>query len=142
MENPVNPREDISEKARNLTIRIMEDVRNILRKAVERIKADKKLSRNLITATRSILVVLGFFFILWFLLYAVPGLQDMTAGGRSVIKNDQELVQDKEYKQLISQMKRDIQSLSRKYNSYTSGQSYIVINTTHNRFSLYTTRSL
>ena len=50
MENPVNPREDISEKARNLTIRIMEDVRNFLRKAVERIKADKKLSRNLITA--------------------------------------------------------------------------------------------
>lgn len=142
MENPVNPREDISEKARNLTIRIMEDVRNFLRKAVERIKADKKLSRNLITATRSILVVLGFFFILWFLLYAVPGLQDMTAGGRSVIKNDQELVRDKEYKQLISQMKRDIQSLSRKYNSYTSGQSYIVINTTHNRFSLYTNKKL
>jgi lipoprotein-anchoring transpeptidase ErfK/SrfK len=39
-------------------------------------------------------------------------------------------------------MMRDIQRLSRKYNAYTSGQSYIVINTTDNRFFLYRNKKL
>ena len=41
------------------------------------------------------------------------------------------------YKKQIAQIKRDVQRLSRKYNSYTSGQSYLVINTTDNLFYLY-----
>ena len=39
-------------------------------------------------------------------------------------------------------MTKDIQRLSLKFNAYTSGQSYIVINTTENRFSLYTNKKL
>lgn len=144
MENPVNPGEDISGNAaeKDFANRAAEDFRKLLHKVAEKIKADKKLYRTLRTATRNILSVLGFFLILWFLLYAIPGLQNMMAGGRSAIKSDQELAGDKGYKQQISQLKRDIQSLSRKYNSYTSGQSYIVINTTDNRFFLYRNKKL
>jgi lipoprotein-anchoring transpeptidase ErfK/SrfK len=39
-------------------------------------------------------------------------------------------------------MARDNQRLLRKYNAYTSGQSYIVINTTDNRFFLYRNKKL
>ncbi|HBE40960.1 MAG TPA: L,D-transpeptidase [Bacteroidales bacterium] len=39
-------------------------------------------------------------------------------------------------------MERDLRNLSRKYNSYTSGQSYLVINTTDNRFQLYRNKQM
>jgi lipoprotein-anchoring transpeptidase ErfK/SrfK len=39
-------------------------------------------------------------------------------------------------------MTKDIQRLERKYAAYTSGQSYIVINTTDNRFFLYRNKKL
>ena len=39
-------------------------------------------------------------------------------------------------------MTKDVQRLTLKYNAYTSGQSYIVVNTTENRFYLYTNKKL
>ena len=46
------------------------------------------------------------------------------------------------YKKQIGLLTKDIQKLSTKYNSYTSGQSYFVVNTTDNRFSLFTNKNL
>ena len=53
-----------------------------------------------------------------------------------------ELKGDPSYRKQITQLNRDIQRLSRKYGSFTSGQSYIVINTTDNRFFLYRNKKL
>ncbi|MZP56966.1 MAG: L,D-transpeptidase family protein [Bacteroidales bacterium] len=49
---------------------------------------------------------------------------------------------DPEYKKQIAQITKDIQRLTGKYNSYTTGQSYLVINTTDNLFYLYKNKKL
>lgn len=76
-------------------------------------------------------------FVLVFFIWLVPALQEIPSGGKTALTNNPELKQDAGYKRLTSQMNRDIQRLSRKYNSFTSGQSYLVINTTDNLFHLY-----
>jgi lipoprotein-anchoring transpeptidase ErfK/SrfK len=54
----------------------------------------------------------------------------------NALKNDQD------YKKQIGLLNKDAQRLTLKVNAYTSGQSYIVINTTENRFLLYTNKKL
>jgi len=76
------------------------------------------------------------------MLYIVPSLMEQEKGPGTDIVNYTELKKDAGYKAQISLLTRDIQRLDRKYNSYTSGQSYIVINTTGNRFSLYRNKKL
>jgi hypothetical protein len=82
------------------------------------------------------------YLILGFILYTVPRIQEMASVDKSKITVNKELQKDAAYKKLITGMSRDIQRLSRKYSGYTSGQSYIVINTTYNRFALYRNKRL
>ena len=86
--------------------------------------------------------VLLFMFLLTFTLYIVPRFQEFRSGKSTEITNDPELKKDAGYKKQISLLTRDIERLSRKYSAYTSGQSYIVFNTTYNRFSLYKNKKL
>jgi lipoprotein-anchoring transpeptidase ErfK/SrfK len=75
-------------------------------------------------------------------LYIVPMLCEITSGHKTMITGNSELKQSPAYKKQLTQITKDIQRLSRKYNAYTSGQSYIVINTTDNRFFLYRNKKL
>ena len=108
----------------------------------------KKLqaNRKLIKTVRSILFLIASILItillVVFVLYAVPFLSEMTSGHRTQITNDKDVVQSAAYKKQVTLITKDIQRLSRKYNAYTSGQSYIVINTTDNRFFLYRNKKL
>ena len=108
----------------------------------------KKLLANtkLIQTFRSILFPIATILItlsaIVFLLYAVPAMSEITSGHRTMITSDKELKQSAAYKKQINLLAKDIQRLSRKYNAYTSGQSYIVINTTDNRFFLYRNKKL
>lgn len=77
-----------------------------------------------------------------FLLYLVPALAESMSAGKTNVTSDPELKKDAQYKKEISLVNRDLQRLSRKYNSYTSGQSYVVINTTENRFFLFRNKQL
>jgi L,D-transpeptidase catalytic domain len=86
--------------------------------------------------------VLCIIFIFIFIIYIIPVIQEIMPGEKTEITNNKELTQNPAYKKQINLMSRDIERLSRKYNSYTSGQSYIVINTTDNRFSLYKNKKL
>ena len=95
--------------------------------------------RNLFIIIVSILVTLSLFI---FVLYLVPVLQELRSGQKTKITNSQDLKQNAAYKKQISLMTKDIQRLSRKYNAFTSGESYIVINTTDNRFFLYRNKKL
>jgi hypothetical protein len=103
----------------------------------------KKLSENqrLINILKKVFLWLTLFtsaiFIIVFFIWLVPVLQEMPFGRKATATNITELKEDAVYKKLISQMNRDTQRLSRKYNSYTSGLSYLVINTTDNLFHLY-----
>lgn len=81
--------------------------------------------------------VLSVIFLFIFVVFLVPELQEISSVGKQMETGDPQAKQDANYKKQTGLLTRDIQRLSRKYNSYTSGQSYIVINTTENRFYLY-----
>jgi lipoprotein-anchoring transpeptidase ErfK/SrfK len=77
-----------------------------------------------------------------FILYVVPVLEEISPRQKTESENNQELNKDPIYKKQMGLLTKDIQRLSLKYNAYTSGQSYVVINTTENRFALYTNKKL
>jgi hypothetical protein len=83
----------------------------------------------------SVLVVFIYF------LYIVTDLQE-TGRKAHVVTNNTELRNDADYKKQIAALSKDVQRLSRKFASLTPGQSYLVINTTDNRFFLYRNKKL
>jgi lipoprotein-anchoring transpeptidase ErfK/SrfK len=108
---------------------------------------EKLLSnQKLFPVIRALAVVIAsissLLFISGFLLYIAPALKELPGVHITEITNNEELKKDPAYKKQISQLNKDIQRLSRKYSSFTSGQSYIVINTTENRFFLYRNKKL
>jgi Uncharacterized protein conserved in bacteria len=86
----------------------------------------------------SILVTIA---LILFILYAVPVLKELSPLKKTDL-NSQSLKKDPSYNKQLGLLSKDIQRLSLKVNGYTSGQSYIVINTIENRFSLYTNKKL
>lgn len=87
----------------------------------------------------TVLVILA---MILFILYVVPVLEEISPLHKTEAENNKELNKDPVYKKQIALITKDIQRLSLKYNGYTSGQSYVVINTTENRFALYTNKKL
>jgi lipoprotein-anchoring transpeptidase ErfK/SrfK len=108
----------------------------------QNLKENRKLSGMLkgILFTMAILALL--FCTLFFVLYLTPLISEVSNGHKVQITSSKELRQSAPYKKQVSQVSKDIQLLSRKYNAYSSGQSYIVINTTDNRFYLYRNKKL
>jgi hypothetical protein len=108
----------------------------------QRLKANEKLFSLLHNLLIILIPVLTILSIIIFILYIIPVLKELPSGQKTEITSNKELKRDAAYKKQISLITSDIQRLSRKYNSYTSGQSYIVINTTDNRFFLYRNKKL
>jgi hypothetical protein len=103
----------------------------------------KKNSRSILRYLLIVFVsLLTFVLLIVFVIYLAPGLQEVSSVGKSNTSVNPELKKDAGYKNQINLMSKDIQRLSRKYNTYTTGQSYIVINTTDNKFSLYKNKVL
>jgi hypothetical protein len=92
----------------------------------------------LITVSSIIIIIFCFVFVIFF----VPDLQEIYTGKSNKISNSTDLRKDVNYKKQMGLITKDIQRLSRKYSTYTSGQTYIVINTTLNRFFLYSNKKL
>jgi lipoprotein-anchoring transpeptidase ErfK/SrfK len=86
-------------------------------------------------------VIISVILIFSFFLYFVPAFQEM-GRNKPEITNNAELRNSPEYKKQISALGKDVQRLSRKFSSYTPGQSYLVINTTDNRFILYRNKKM
>jgi lipoprotein-anchoring transpeptidase ErfK/SrfK len=93
-----------------------------------------------------ILIFIGSIFItlslILFFLYCVPLLKEFAPKGKTKFANNSDLKKDANYKKQIGLLSKDVQHLALKFNAYTSGQSYIVVNTTENRFYLYTNKKL
>jgi hypothetical protein len=106
--------------------------------------ADQKTGANktLFKVLISLSIFLAAVILLIFFIYLAPSLQEIPAIGKTILTNSTTLKKDPSYKKQINLLNRDIQRLSRKYNSYTSGQSYLVINTTDNLFYLYRNKKL
>lgn len=98
-----------------------------------------KLLHSVLLIISSILIAIS---LILFILYIVPLLKEISPLKKTVAVNSKDLKKDPAYKKEISVLNKDIQRLSLKFNAYTSGQSYIVINTTENRFYLYTNKKL
>jgi hypothetical protein len=77
-----------------------------------------------------------------FILYFVPVLNEHQPHQENEFISSKDLRSSADYKKRMSLLNKDIQRFSLKYNAYTSGQSYIVVNTTENRFYLYTNKKL
>mgnify|MGYP001767102896 CR=1 FL=1 len=103
---------------------------------------NQKLVRVFVGIFYILVSVITFFLLIVFLLYAVPAIQNIPGGEKTSVTNSDELKKDAAYKKIMTQMGRDVQRLSKKYSGYTSGQSYLVINTTDNRFRLYKNKKL
>jgi lipoprotein-anchoring transpeptidase ErfK/SrfK len=88
----------------------------------------------------SILVSLSLLFL--FVVYFVPVIQEKATKQKTAVIYNEELGKDPAYKKQITLMSKDIQRMKTKYVAYTSGQSYIIINTTENRFFLYKNKKL
>jgi hypothetical protein len=86
----------------------------------------------------TILLIFG---MVLFILYAVPVIKEFSSDNKKIILSE-DTGKDPQYKKQVTILSKEIQKLSVKYNSYTSGQSYIVINTTENKFSLFTNKKL
>jgi lipoprotein-anchoring transpeptidase ErfK/SrfK len=103
-------------------------------------------SRPLFRILRFVLVftcsVLAVLLITLFILYIVPGLEEFAAKNKKEIAANKDLKKDPNYKKQLILLTKDVQRLSLKFNSYTSGQSYIVVNTTENKFYLYRNKQL
>ncbi len=91
---------------------------------------------------RVLIIVLAVSALVAAVFYGVPLLDEMVPVKAPDITSDPGLNKSREYKSETYRISRDIQHLERKYNSYTSGQSYIVINTTDNKFYLYRNKKL
>jgi hypothetical protein len=95
--------------------------------------------RKIIVALVSVIITLCFIVLF---IYIIPGLSEIAPVKKRVLTNSPELKKEAPYKRQTGIITRDIQRLSRKYNGYTTGQSYIVINTTYNRFSLFRNKKM
>lgn len=118
------------------------DVFYIIGSLYQKLLDNKKLYGILRTTLISIISAGGFLLVLIFFIYAVPALQEIPTGRIAEVTNSDELKKGSDYKKQMTLINRDVQRLSRKFNSYTSGQSYLVINTTDNLFYLYRNKKL
>jgi hypothetical protein len=90
----------------------------------------------------SLIAILSVLLLFILFIYVIPLFQELPSGERISVTNFTDLKKEVDYKKQITTFDRDIQRLSRKYNSYTSGLSYLVINTTDNQFYLYRNKKL
>lgn len=91
---------------------------------------------------RCIGIALLLIFLLVVPLYIAPALQHSWGKSRAECKTDSTLLADKAIKKQIAVINNDITRLERKLASFIPTQTYIVINTTDNRFLLYRNRKV
>jgi hypothetical protein len=116
--------------------------KNTFDSLIQRLRSNKKLYNGLKMVFKVLLLFTGVLFFFFFIIFLVPAFQELSASRKPELTNNQELKKDPAYKKTIILLRRDIERFSRKYNSFTPGQSYIVINTTDNRFFLYRNKKL
>jgi len=97
-------------------------------------------------AIRVVLICISILLLLIFLIsvpvYIAPSLQHTWGNNRAECRIDSTLLKDKAIKKQISRLQGDITRLDRKLAGFIPTQTYMVINTTDNRFVLYKSHKL
>ena len=109
-----------------------------LKKVLSNVLLRKIIAKTLLVAGIVSIII----FILSIFLFIVPAIQESGAGRRHETTNIEEVKNSPDYKKQLAALKKDLQRLSWKYSSFTPGQSYLVINTTDNKFFLYRNKKL
>ena len=89
------------------------------------------LFRNIFIIITTILIAV---MLVLFILYFIPVLKEISPIHKTEISDNQSLKKDPLYKKQMGPLMKDVQRLTVKFNAYTSGQSYIVVNTIENKF--------
>jgi len=126
-----------TEAIRDSADKIIRELKNRISLLPGKIRENEKLISVLKKTFLITVIISGILFLSAFFIYIVPALQELPSGGKTALTNNPDLRKDPSYKKILTQLNRDAERLSRRYNSYTSGQSYLVINTTDNLFHLY-----
>jgi len=121
---------------------VTDDFTGKIRSFLQKTLADRKLRKVLRIVIVSLGTLMSVFLIFLFLFYLVPVIQEIPSGAGAKMTINSSLQEDQKYKKQVSLLQKDVQRLSRKFSSYTSGLSYIVINTTDNSFFLYRNKKL
>ncbi len=141
----INEESPIEESANKVSTDQLDSSDNLLqsiRSFLHKIHEDKRsygILKGIFNGIKTVVFLLLLFI---FFIYCVPALQEIPSGSVQVITNLPDLKKDAGYKKQMAQLTRDAQRFSRRYSSYTSGQSYLVINTTDNLFYLYRNKKL
>ena len=90
----------------------------------------------------SLVALLFVLFIVSIPVYMAPALQQSWGRSRAECRPDSTLLENRAIRRHISVTKNEITRLERRLASYVPTQTYIVINTVDNRFSLYRNRQL
>lgn len=90
----------------------------------------------------SLVALLVVLFIISIPVYMAPALQQSWGRSRAECRPDSTLLENRAIRRHISVTKNEITRLERRLASYVPTQTYIVINTVDNRFSLYRNRQL
>lgn len=97
-------------------------------------------------AVRIAFIIAGLILLLAFLfsvpVFIAPALQHAWGTSRAECRADSSLLQDKGIKKQLAVTKSEISRLEKKLASFIPTSTYLVINTTDNRFSLYKSRKL
>jgi len=117
---------------------VVSDIRATFKKVSGNRRIAKAVKGTLITLA----LISSAVFVIVFFLFLAPGIQELFSGKKSMVSTNTELTGEAAYKKQVTTLNRDIQRLSKKYSSFTSGNAYIVINTTDNRFFLYRNKQL
>lgn len=103
---------------------------------------NKTISNIIRSIIVTMIMISSVLFLFIIFIYIIPALQELPSGGKAIVSNNADLRKNTDYRKQITLLERDIQRLSRKYNNYTPGQSYLVINTTDNQFYLYRNKKI
>lgn len=77
------------------------------------------------------------FFIIVFLLYITPAVQQISFGKGEKIERDSVFLKEKKIQQKMNRLKTKVAALDRQLTGFLPRSAYIVVNTTKNRFYLY-----
>ncbi len=100
------------------------------------------IRRILRSVFRSFVILLSVIFFFSIFIYIIPFIQEAGQGESRSYENNTELKSDPEYRRQILNLGNDVRYLSGNFNLLTPGSSYLVINTTDNRFFLYSNKKL
>jgi lipoprotein-anchoring transpeptidase ErfK/SrfK len=113
-----------------------------LREYFNRIVAEPVFRRIFRISATVIIVFLIIVFIFSIVFYIIPYSQQLTGGRKTELTSIDDIRNNQVYKRQITILGNEVRSLSRKFTFLSPGQSYLVINTTDNRFSLYRNKKL